>query len=195
MYNPTTVSTSTSSPTYSLPRSRLGPEPSSSAYRYGSSTVSYTEPSPARQPALPIQASSLYPQPGSRTLLTKRNAGLVTLPCAHTRSACTATCPVHIPTLWGSNASMSVVDENPTQGSHALEDWWSQARVYPEDLPGQSSNQTSRMLPGLPAPSQPYAPVVAVLPWGWTLIPEAWSVTVGMLESEKSVSGRSLKPE
>ena len=148
---------STSSPTYSLPCSRLGPEPSSSAYRYGSSTASYTEPFPARQLALPAQASSLYPQPGPRTLLTKRSAGLVTLPCAHTQSACTATCSACIPTLQGSNASVSVVDENPTQGSHALEDWWSQAQVYPEDLLGQSSIWTSGSLPGLPAPSQPYS--------------------------------------
>ena len=135
MYNSATTLTSTSSPTYNLPHSSLRPKPSSSAYRYGSSLASYTEPLPARQPALPVQASSLSLPPGSKTLLAKKSAGPAT-PSACTHSACTATHPARIPTFQGSDAPMSMVDEDPTQGSHALEDWWSQVRVHLEDLPG-----------------------------------------------------------
>ena len=135
MYHSATTLTSTSSPTYNLPHSSLGPRPSSSAYRYGSSLASYTEPLPARQPALPVQASSLSLPPGSRTLLAKKGAGSATpSPCA--QSACTATHPARIPTF---------------QASHALEDWWSQVRVYPEDLPG-SASRTPKTHPRCQAP-------------------------------------------
>ena len=50
-----------------------------------------------------------YPHPGthSSSLLAKKNTGLVALP-----SACTATCPVHIPTPQGSHASVRRVDED-----------------------------------------------------------------------------------
>ena len=61
-------------------------------------------------------------------------------------------CPACIPAFWGSNAPMSMVDEDPTQGSHALEGWRSQVRVHLEDLPWQASIWT-RLLPGLPVPT------------------------------------------
>ena len=155
MYHSATTLTSTSSPIYNLPHSSLGPRPSSSTYRYGSSLASYTEPLPARWLALPVQASSLSLQPGSRTLLAKKSAGSAA-PSACTQSACTAMHPAHILTFQGSDAPMSMVDEDPTQGSHALEDWWSQVRVHPEDLPRQASSQI-RSLPGFPVPSQSYS--------------------------------------
>ena len=138
MYNSTTALLSTSSPICNLPHSSLRPKPSSSAYRYGSSLASYTEPFPTRQPALPVQASSLSLQPGSKTLLAKKSAGPAA-PSACAQSACTATCPACIPTFRGSDAPVSMVDEDPSQGSHALEDWWSQVRVHLEDLPRLAS--------------------------------------------------------
>ena len=137
MYNSVTTLTSTSSPTYSLSCSRLGPEPSSSAYRYVSSFASYTEPFPAGQEALPVQASSLSLQPRPTTLLAKKSAGSGTLPSACTQSTCTVMCPACIPAFWG---------------SHALEGWRSQVRVHLEDLPRQASIWT-RLLPGLPVPT------------------------------------------
>ena len=163
MYNSTTALLSTSSPICNLPRSSLGPKPSSSTYRYGSSLASYTEPLPTRQLALPIQASSLSLQPRSKTLLAKKSAGPAT-PSACARSACTAMLPAHIPTFRGSDAPMSMVDEDPTQGSHALEGWWSQVRVHPEDLPG-SASKTPKTCSGCQAPfhllstQRGYAPV------------------------------------
>ena len=54
-----------------------------------------------------------------------------------------------IPTMPGSNALANLVDEGPSQGSQALEDWQPQYRVHPEDLPGlQAPSQLHRTLCG-----------------------------------------------
>ena len=100
---------------------------------------------------------------GGDSRLAKKSAGPAT-PSACTQSACTATRPVHIPTFQGSDAPVSMVDEDPTQGSHALEGWWSQVRVHPEDLPRLAS-KTPKTCSGCQAPfhslntQRGYAPV------------------------------------
>ena len=142
------------SSTSKLPRSRIGPVPSSSAYRYGSSHSSYTEPFPVRQPALPVQVSRLCSQPQPRTPPVKRSTGSAALPSACAQSARTATCPARMPTPQGSNAPVRRVEEGchlaplklPTcnehelsLGSHALEDRQIRVRAYLDDLPGSAS--------------------------------------------------------
>src|ERR1700677_4115369 len=142
------------SSTSKLPRSRIGPVPSTSAYRYGSSNSSYTEPFPARQPASPVQVSRLCPQPQPRTPLVKRSTGSATLPSVCTQSARTAMHPAHMPTPQGSNTPVRRVEEGchlaplklPTcnehelsLGSHALEDQQTRVRAYLDDLPGSAS--------------------------------------------------------
>src|SRR5271156_340328 len=138
------------SSTSKLPRSRIGPVPSSSAYRYGSSHSSYTELFPVRQPALPVQVSRLCPQPQPRTLPVKRSTGSAALPSACAQSARTATCPARMRTPQGSNTPVRRVEEGchlaplklPTcnehelsLGSHALEDRQTRVRAYLDDLP------------------------------------------------------------
>ena len=63
-----------------------------------------------------------------------KDTGLAALSSGGTPSTCTAMCPAHIPTMWGSNAPASLVDEGPSQGSLALEDWQPQSRVHLEDV-------------------------------------------------------------
>jgi hypothetical protein len=136
MYNSTAASIS--SPTYSLPHSRLGPEPSSSTYRYGFSICSSTDPCLPRQQSPPLRTSCPHPRTHSRSLLVKKDTGLEAQLSAHAPSACTATHPACIPTPQGSNAPVRRVDEecNPASlrlhpcqelklslGSKALEDW------------------------------------------------------------------------
>ena len=59
----------------------------------------------------------------SRSLPARKDTGLAALSSAGTPSTCTAMRPAHIPTMQGSNAPASLVDEGPSQGSVALEDW------------------------------------------------------------------------
>ena len=148
MYHSSSSSASTgmamTSPTYStygLPHSRIGPMPSSSAFRYGFS-IDYTDPFLSGQQFYPAWASCPNPRTHSRSLLAKEDAGLMVPPSARTPSACTATCPARMPTPQGSNAPVRRVEEGchlaplklPTcndhelsLGSHALEGW--QTRV------------------------------------------------------------------
>ena len=143
-HSPSSFSTSTgmamTSPTYStysLPHSRIGPVPSSSAPRYGFS-IDYTDPYPSGQHTHPIWVSCSNPGTPFRALPARENAGLVTLSNAGTPSACTAMRAMHMPTPQGSNAPVRRVEEGcypaplklPTcnehelsLGSHALEDW------------------------------------------------------------------------
>ena len=103
---------------------------------------------------LSVQAglpTSLTRSPAS---LAKQELGLVAQPRACAPSACTATRLTRLPTMRGSNAPANLVDEGPSQGSLALEDWQPRYRVYPEDLPGHASIRTPRLLPGFQAPSQ-----------------------------------------
>ena len=91
---PTSTSTgmAMTSPTYStynLPRSRIGPVPSSSAPRYGFS-IDYADPYPSGQHTHPIWVSCSNPGTPFRALPARENAGLVTLSNAGTPSACTA---------------------------------------------------------------------------------------------------------
>ena len=126
--------------------------PSSSAFRYGFS-IDYTDPFPSGQQFYPVWASCPNPGTHSRSLLAKEDAGLMVPPGACTPSACTATCPMHMPTPQGSNAPVRRVEEGcylaplklPTcnehelsLGSHALEDWQTRVRAYLDDLPGSA---------------------------------------------------------
>ena len=100
---------STSSPTCS----RSGLVPFSSTSRYGSSKCSSTDLHLARQQPTQIQDRCYSSRSHSRFLPARKDTGLVALSSAGTPSTCTATCPVHIPTMRGSNAPASLVDEGP----------------------------------------------------------------------------------
>ena len=136
MYNSATALTSTSRHIYNLPRSSLGPMPTSSAHRYGSS-IDYTDPYLSRQQPQPTRASCPNLGTPSRFLPARENTGLVTFTSASAPSTCTATRHACISTPQGSNAPVRRVEEGcypaplklPTcnehelsLGSHALED-------------------------------------------------------------------------
>ena len=180
------------SPTYSysLPRSRIGPVPSSSAPRYGSS-IDYTDPYPSRQQPLPTRTSCPNPGTPSRSLPARENTGLVTFSSASAPSACTAMRHVHIPTPQGSNAPVRRVEESgclaPSRlhpchehrlslGGNALVDRQMQAGANLVDLPGSASRTPKSHLDAKLLPIH-LAPSMATLPRGRTPIPEAWSVT------------------
>ena len=178
MYNSTTALTSTSNPIYNLPRSSLGPMPTSSAHRYGSS-IDYTDPYLSRQQPWPTRASCPNLGTPSRFLPARENAGLVTFTSAGTPGACTAMLHVRIPTPQGSNAPVRRVEEGgylaPSRshpchehrlslGGNALVDWQMQAGANLVDLPG-SASRTPKSHSGCQAPSyslstqRGYAPV------------------------------------
>src|ERR1700677_3179646 len=164
--------------TYSLPCSRIGPMPSSSASRYGFS-IDYTDPYLARQQPSPTWVSCPNPGTPSRSLPARENTGLVTLSYAGAPSACTATRPARMPTPQGSNAPVRTVEEGGylapfrqpirhepelSLGGDALEDRQMRVRAHLDGLP-RSASVTPGPHAGCHAPSfshstqRGYAPV------------------------------------
>ena len=165
--------------TYSLPCSRIGPMPSSSAYRYGSS-IDYTDPYLSRQQPLSTWVSCPNPGTPSRTLPARENAGLVTLSNAGAPSTCTAMRAVRMPTPQGSNAPVSRVDGGSSLaplrlypcyehklslGSKALEDQQMQVRAPLDDL-SRLASMTPKLSSGCHAPSHSHSTQCGYAPTG-----------------------------
>src|ERR1700677_2894072 len=170
-HSPISTSTSTgmamtSYSTYSLPCSRIGPMPSSSASRYGFS-IDYTDPYLSRQQLSPTWVSCPNPGTSSRPLPVRENTGLVTLSNAGAPSACTATRPARMPTPQGSNAPVRKFEEGGylapfrqpirhepelSLGGDALEDWQMRVRAHLDGLP-RSASVTPGPHAGCHAPS------------------------------------------
>ena len=187
MYHPSASSsastgmamTSPTYSTYSLPRSRIGPVPSSSTPRYGFS-IDYTDPYPSGQQSHPIWVSCSHPGTPSRTLPARENAGLVTLSNAGAPSTCTAMRAVRMPTPQGSNAPVSRVDGGSSLaplrlypcyehklslGSKALEDQQMRVRAPLDDV-SRLASMTPKSPSGCHAPSHSHSTWCGYAPTG-----------------------------
>ena len=99
--------------------------------RYGFS-IDYTDPYPSGWQSHPIWVSCPNSGTHSRSFLAKEDAGLRAPPSAHAPSTCTATCSMHMPIPWGSNAPVWRIEEEVLSGSMLLHPYHEpRARAHP----------------------------------------------------------------